>query len=758
MPAACSARTIILNSRTDAEGRAGGRVADAGGEEREGVVAPVVREALLDQVAVVGVVVDRQQLDGGHAELLQVLDGRLGGEPGVGAAQRLRDLGVEPREALDVELVDDGLVPRRARRGVVAPGEGGVDDGGERGEVRVVAVVEGEVLGRVADPVAEHLVAPLDRAGDGLGVGIEDDLVGVEAVPGGGLVGPVHAVAVELAGLHVGQVGVPDEVGLLGHADACRLARVLPRVEQAELHRGRVLGEEGEVDAQAVPGRPEGIGPAGPDADGVHRTSSSSATGRWRKTVRRGAGGARGRPSADTSVPVSASRQASRAARGELQDRVAPRALAGGRVGEAREEAARRPRSPRAPRASARRPPPPARGARRRRAARTRPSRRRSARDRRRRRARLVTQSLRRPSVAARSRAARPGASASASRCISARRRRRRSKSTGAAVVRVDEAELRQLRPLVEVRDAGRGHLEHDLGHRVQQPRPQHDVEEAEEVGGEGVPRPGLEGGGDEVPQRLLVGLVRAHPARVDLGLARRLLHVLLQPPHEVSPRVVGAEPGGPRPHQRLVEEVLRVRVGRLRLVHRRLARRGSSPASARPPRSSAPARSERTLIRARTSSSRFVSWVEVAIIARGQSSRRSAFAAWKRSRAFARSLRLAAHLVERGERVEAVGGGVLEALRHHRAGELLEPHHEVEPLGAGGLVESLGVLQEQHGADEVEERRVHRRVAPAGEAHGEADVAPVLGVDLSRRPGCSCGRRGSSRSPPPGPPAGWSG
>ena len=44
------------------------------GEVADRAVAPVVREPALDQVALVGDVVDRQQLDGGDAELAQVVD------------------------------------------------------------------------------------------------------------------------------------------------------------------------------------------------------------------------------------------------------------------------------------------------------------------------------------------------------------------------------------------------------------------------------------------------------------------------------------------------------------------------------------------------------------------------------------------------------------------------------------------------------------------------------------------------------------
>ena len=65
-----------------------------GGEEADGVVAPVVGEALVDQGGVVGEVVHRHQLDRGDPELLEVVDDRRVGDRGVGAAAALRDVGV----------------------------------------------------------------------------------------------------------------------------------------------------------------------------------------------------------------------------------------------------------------------------------------------------------------------------------------------------------------------------------------------------------------------------------------------------------------------------------------------------------------------------------------------------------------------------------------------------------------------------------------------------------------------------------------
>ena len=55
-------------------GVAVGEVARLGGEEADGVVAPVVGELLVEQVAVVDEGVDRQQLDRGHAQALEMIE------------------------------------------------------------------------------------------------------------------------------------------------------------------------------------------------------------------------------------------------------------------------------------------------------------------------------------------------------------------------------------------------------------------------------------------------------------------------------------------------------------------------------------------------------------------------------------------------------------------------------------------------------------------------------------------------------------
>ena len=91
MPARCSALTIPLNSRTCSPRGAGRGVERVRREVADRRVAPVVREAAVVEEALVGDVVDRQQLDRGDAEVAEVRERRLGREAGVRAAQVVAD-------------------------------------------------------------------------------------------------------------------------------------------------------------------------------------------------------------------------------------------------------------------------------------------------------------------------------------------------------------------------------------------------------------------------------------------------------------------------------------------------------------------------------------------------------------------------------------------------------------------------------------------------------------------------------------------
>ena len=79
-------------------------------------------------MAIVQMRVYREQLDRGHSKFLHVRDDRIRYHPAVRPLAVLGDAGMQLRQPLDVCLVNQSLVPGRARTPVVAPGERGIDD------------------------------------------------------------------------------------------------------------------------------------------------------------------------------------------------------------------------------------------------------------------------------------------------------------------------------------------------------------------------------------------------------------------------------------------------------------------------------------------------------------------------------------------------------------------------------------------------------------------------------------------------------
>ena len=198
-PARCSASTIALNSATWPPWLAGphrGGVAVVRGEEADGVVAPVVRQALRDQERLGHVLVHREQLDGGDAQVGQVRDGGLVAQPGVGPLQLGRDVRVAHGEALDVDLVHHRVRVPVPGAFVVLPAERRV---GDQAPGHVPGGVQGGRLAGVGCVLAEHLRPEGDRSADRLGVGVEQQLGRVAPQAPGRVPGAADPVPVGLA-------------------------------------------------------------------------------------------------------------------------------------------------------------------------------------------------------------------------------------------------------------------------------------------------------------------------------------------------------------------------------------------------------------------------------------------------------------------------------------------------------------------------------------------------------------------------------
>ena len=137
-------------------------------EEVEGVVAPVVHETVLQQPRLGREGVHRQELDARDPQRVEVLDHRRVGEAGIGAAERGGHLRMPLRQALHMSLVEDRAVQRDRGLAHSAPVERLIDD------------QRPALLGAAAD--------------DPLRVGLDEDRLGVEEVPGAEGTVDAHAV------------------------------------------------------------------------------------------------------------------------------------------------------------------------------------------------------------------------------------------------------------------------------------------------------------------------------------------------------------------------------------------------------------------------------------------------------------------------------------------------------------------------------------------------------------------------------------
>ena len=150
-----------------------GGVARVGGEKVDGIVAPVIAQTQIDQALVVDEFMHRHQLHGGDAEFFEIFNGDGVRHAGVGAAQFGRDVRVQGGKALDMQLVDDGIVERGEGRPVVFPIEMGSGDDAFGHAPGIVVMIGGQIGSGAVRSIAEDRRVPVDGSGDRLGVRIE---------------------------------------------------------------------------------------------------------------------------------------------------------------------------------------------------------------------------------------------------------------------------------------------------------------------------------------------------------------------------------------------------------------------------------------------------------------------------------------------------------------------------------------------------------------------------------------------------------
>ena len=152
-------------------------------------------------------------------------------------------------------FVKDGLRPGNVGTAIGFPVIGlRIDDPAFGHAGSTVAVVEGQVLVLRFEIIGEMRARPGDIANQFARIGVDQKLVGIEAMAVGGIVGAVNAVAVERAGLQAWNVAVPDFVRIFRQLDARRLDRAAV-VEQAEFDPARRWRKTGRSSRRPYPGR-----------------------------------------------------------------------------------------------------------------------------------------------------------------------------------------------------------------------------------------------------------------------------------------------------------------------------------------------------------------------------------------------------------------------------------------------------------------------------------------------------------------------
>ncbi len=202
----------------------------------------------------------RQEFDRRDTEVHEVADHCRVGQTEIGTPQRTRHAGMHGRVRTDVQFVDDGVLPRRARSPMLCRIDRGRTDrsrveGGGRGDDRQWRVPERVGGGHRA----EGIVVVREQSGRVRGVAlqigtrhstaprIEQDLVRIGAEAVAWTPRPVRAIAVSPAGADLGDRAVPDAECAVGQIDTVFATVIVDQAHLQSVAMGSVDGEAGTV-------------------------------------------------------------------------------------------------------------------------------------------------------------------------------------------------------------------------------------------------------------------------------------------------------------------------------------------------------------------------------------------------------------------------------------------------------------------------------------------------------------------------------
>src|SRR5262245_58306067 len=109
-------------------------------------------------------------------------------------------------------FINHGLRPRYSQWMVVTPSESRLDDGSQRCKRRAIPRIETQGVFGTAR-VSVNGIVPLQVTADCLRIRIEENLMRIESMSLVRRVRSVNAISIQLTGLRIGQIAVPDLIG-----------------------------------------------------------------------------------------------------------------------------------------------------------------------------------------------------------------------------------------------------------------------------------------------------------------------------------------------------------------------------------------------------------------------------------------------------------------------------------------------------------------------------------------------------------------